>query len=278
MKITRITASKRDEVLQRKAQYDADLKAYNRRQAESRKNMRAAEDDIIEPLKQYFDMEFADLDALTFEYRIESDWLGHGEAEGIRVHIQCNEHNKFAKDVALAWSYDVRLNSKTGEVVKESSSWSGLSATTPEQMRSLEQTVEALKILNSMDWKAIMSVRMPKYSDFYDFSDKGPERMNFRQELSDATITDAIGTNTWVKVYNWDNSPYYGKWVWVNPVRESGSQFTCNVIDDWTIQEYQKGEANLSGARIYQVSSDRRIRKSSLQAVDPVETIDIPNA
>ena len=275
MKITRITASKRDEVLQRKAQYDADLEAYNRRQAESRRNMHAAEKDVIEPLKQYFDMEFADLDALTFEYRIERGW---DETAGIEIHIQCNEHNKFDEDVALAWSYDVRLNDKTGEVVKESSSWSGLSATTPEQMRSLEQTVEALKILNSMDWNAIMSVRMPKYSDFYDFSDKGPERMNFQQELSDATITDAIGTNTWVKVYNWDNSPYYGKWVWVNPVRESGSQFTCNVIDDWTIQEYQKGEANLSGARIYQISSDRRIRKSSLQAVDPVETIDIPNA
>ena len=276
--MVKITATRREDVLQRKAQYDEELRAYDQRQAISRKNMRAAEKDITEPLKQYFETEFADLDALTFEYRIESDWLGRfDEAEGIRVHIECNEHNKFSDNVALAWSYDVRLNG-ADEVIRESSSWSGLSATTPEQMKSLEQTVEALKILNNMDWKAIMSVRMPKYSDFYDFSDKGPERQDFRSELTEATIADAIGTDTWIKVYNWDNSPWRGKYVWIHPTKESGSQFTCDVIDNWSIDEYKDPTRNIPGARMYNDSYERRIRKSTLQMTDPEEIIEIPRS
>lgn len=276
--VVKITATRREDVLKRKAQYDEDVREYERRDADSRMRMNQAEDAATEPLRNKLDSVFAQFDALTFDYQIDRNWERYNTSDSVRVSIRCNEHNKFDEDVALAWSYTAYIDAKSGEVVRESSSWSGLSATTPAQMKSLEQTVAALKILNSMDWRTILSVELPKFSDFYDADNKRPSYVDFNKELSEATIADAVGTDIWIKVYNWDGSPWRGTYVWVNPTRETNSQFICNVIDNWTISGYKEDSSTVTDAAVYHYSVERRIRKSSLTVASDEDTIEIPRS
>ena len=111
------------------------------------------------------------------------------------------KNNKFSDDTALSWSYKAALSSD-GEVIKETNSWSGLKAVTESQMQSLTETLEALKYLNSIDWKVLLNKTLPNYKDYRktDVSKyAGRNTPNFDRMLIEADIEDAISKPTLLK-------------------------------------------------------------------------------
>lgn len=257
----RITASKKDDILKRKAKYEADKAAYDERQRGYSKAYRAAEKEILEPIRQYLEKKLSRYSDLSFEISVERGW-GLFEENGVNVRIRCNERNANRDNVALKWSYDAKVD-EDGEIVRETSSWSGLNATTEEQMRSLRQTVSALDFLNDLDWEDLIKVKMPDYYDYYDENDKAPTREDWDQQLQDAEFEEGIGTDKWFKVANWgETCPFYGP-VYVKIIKDSGSQYTVLPVSTWTMEDYTKG--NLDKDKLENSSYPRRVRKSSLR-------------
>lgn len=267
----KITASRKDDILKRKAQYEADLKAYNEREAQSRAALLDAENKILEPIKSYLGRKLSRYNALTFEINVDRAYHGFKD-KGVRVWIRCNEHNKFDDDVALSWSYNVDLDSD-GNVFRETSSWSGLSATTEAQMRSLHQTISALDFLNDVDWDELVNVDMPAYEDFYDNNNKRPAKEDFDAELQEAELGELIGSNKIIKCKNWGEScPYRGD-VWLHLIKETPSMYTANIIPDYVF--VLGGQENEVGKYIDGTYGEYRIRKSSVHPYIPFEVKEV---
>lgn len=185
----KIKCSRRDEILKQKAEWESERdKAMEKSSQESERFHQAEyavtsviEDEIRDKLNTY--------KALQFDIRV-----GRRFGHGLQINIQCNEDNKFDDAVALSWSYRATLDDD-GQVQKETSSWSGLKATTEAQMDSLTQTLEALKYLNSVDWATVLNKKMPKLGDYLktDTSKYRRDVPNFDQMLVEADIEESIG-------------------------------------------------------------------------------------
>ena len=116
---------------------------------------------VTEPIQREIESYLNRFSALDFNVRVQENGYEYGSIE---VYVGCNENRVTDHTSALSWSYYVRL--KNGQIYKETSSWSGLNACTPVQMESLEQTVEAIKYLNSVDWDSIVNHPIPEFENY----------------------------------------------------------------------------------------------------------------
>ena len=82
--------------------------------------------------------------------------VSRGFKGGISCKIQGNDRNLFDTGKALTWEYTASVD-KEGNVQTETSSWSGLQATTREQLDSLRETLRVLEVINQIDWASILS-------------------------------------------------------------------------------------------------------------------------
>lgn len=260
----KIIATRKEDILKRKAEYDAKVAEYEADQQTRRRNYRQAENAVTEPVRQFLYDTLAQFDLLDFEIDVHQNFRVLSRDSGLNVSIRCNERDKFADTSALSWNYDCYIE-EDGEVKKESGSWSGLKATTAAQLDSLKQTVAALEMLNSLDWYEILNKEMPKYSDYFDGGVERPERVDFNKELQEAEIEDVIGQNVLVKV---GGISEYGRTpVWARFIKETPTQYQIEIIDDWTKKRLEE-----SGELKPGVGFKRNIRKDKIFLIDPVET------
>ena len=263
----KITATRKEDILKRKAEYDAKVAEYEADQQDRRRKLRRAEDDVTEPVRQFLYDTLAQFDILDFEIDVRKNHRSWRSDNGLEVSVRCNDRDKFADTSALSWNYDCYIDEDSGEVTKESGSWSGLKATTAAQLDSLKQTVAALELLNSLDWYEILNKEMPKYSDDFDGGIERPERVDFNKELQEAEIEDIMGQNVFVKargISEYGNNP-----VWVRFIKQSPAQYQVEVLDEWSMKQAQKSGALKPGA-----GYTRNVRKDKISLVDPVETIE----
>ena len=203
----RITASKREDILRRKSEYEANRAASRAKFEEQFNAYSTAEDNIFEAVKSNVMQLLKGFDLLEFDVSVDRRFRSH-----LGVSIRCNDRKHSDPNSSLTWSYDVILT-KDGEVQKETSSWSGLQATTESQLASLTQTLEALKQLNKIDWATLLNVTLPKYSDYVTepFAEYDRNAPDFDRELIEADIEEAIGTNVLIK-----GQPDSGRYTWGN--------------------------------------------------------------
>lgn len=225
----KITCNRRDDVIKRRDEYEADYAAKQERYESQRQAFYKAEQDVTSLIEEEVGAQLNRFSALNFDIRASRGRWGSG---GMGIRIQCNENNKFDEDSALSWSLDVELD-KNGKVTKESSSWSGLKATTPAQLESLSQTLEALKYLNSVQWDVVLNKEMPNYDDY--FTEPSPsrrDRPNFEQELVEADLEDAVGTNKLVRGKATNATGYRGEGYYLL-LKETPTQYVTIFIPDY---------------------------------------------
>lgn len=157
-----------------------------------------------------------------------------------------DEDDKFNEDKALAWSYRINMDNE-GNINKESSSWSGLNATTETNLADLKNIVECLEAIQNIDWASVLGKELPKYDEYVPKFDDDPDsKRNFDREIKEAEIEDLIGSNTLVKTSgldrNWRGQTYVGI------LKDSGSQYTVfeipsryidNAIENNEIDNYR---------------------------------------
>lgn len=168
---------------------------------------------------------------------------------GIEVIIQCNENSKFLDNSALSWNFKVEL-AEDGEVIKETGSWSGLKATTEEQLESLQQTLELLKVLNKLDWKTILedaNAQRPKYSDDKYHYDSNSDYENdkthkYDVQLTELDIEEAAGKDILIPVRNkgrfYRGPIYYG----IEKITPKG--YTVYEVPEFDLDNFERHKAD----------------------------------
>lgn len=192
----KITSSRRDDLIRQKQEYDENAAKLQKEYDEQYRNLSRARSEVFYGVAQYVRSQIEGLvgaDNLDV-FVEEADWGRDNDEIGrLRVRVQVNEHRVHADDKALSWSWEVKLT-RSGEIKKDSGSWSGLQACTAEQLDDLRKTLRALEILNDMDWPEILRKKLPNYEDYV--TTKVPsrrDRPDFEGQIFEAEIEDAIG-------------------------------------------------------------------------------------
>lgn len=199
MKITKVmAASRKEDLLNQRKQYDDEMNQYKARVDEAE----AEYDETLWNQQKNLEKQISDMiGSTTLQLNIKADPYSSYRSNTWDIRIEANDRIKFDKNVALAWNWEVELN-KDGEIIKDSGSWSGLKATSPEQIADLEESVRILKILNSIDWDVILHSPLAKYSDFVTeeltqpYQERKKNRPNFEADIQKAELEESVGTNT----------------------------------------------------------------------------------
>ena len=225
MKIT--CARNRADILKDKEAY-AKRKQLRREQREAQA-ARYKEDyrSVVGPVKAQVEDAISPFNDLNLEVDI---WEPLDSNPGLMVVVYSNRNNVHSKDKALSWEWSAKIDMNTGEVIKDSGSWSGLNAVTAENIRSLRQSVDCLETLNSMDWQHILNVKLPDLNDYTLPQEKDPDAdRDFDQELVEADIEDAIGSGALIAGHGYQ---YYrpSARVYYQVLKESESNYWVSEI------------------------------------------------
>lgn len=251
----KITATKKDDILRRREEYDAESKIledkikqdedrYNEARFKTRVDLEKKVSGLIGPT------------TLSLTIEVSEGWFGNS---GWEVNVRANDRVKFDDNVALAWNWEAKLD-KDGNIVKDSGSWSGLKITTPEQIADLEESVRVIKILNNIDWSEILNAPTVKYADYMDkdahdsLRDRKQARPQFEDELKTAVLEDLIGGNTAIKLRQDQN--YRGS-VYILP-----TGLTDKFIKGYIFPGYY-GD-NYSADALRNVIDERRTARSNI--------------
>lgn len=178
----------------------------------------------------------------TINLRVDVDNYGI-DADSYQVRVYGNDSNKFDDNIALSWDWKVYLD-KDGNVLKDSSSWSGLKATTPEQLNDLEETLRILKLLNNLDWTRLIgnaNAKRPKYDDYITAPyPSRSDRPNFEQQLKDAAVEDTIGKDVLIQGKGSGRNYNSRATVWYYVVGATNKQYKMFEFSNYTIQNHEE--------------------------------------
>lgn len=274
MKIV-VTAARRDDIIRRRDEYDAAAARNKAKEQDANRRFRQAQLDVFSAAEQEIRRQLGDR-AKNLDIRIDQSW-----SKGLEVRIGNSSGSpRREANASLTWSWTAKLNDE-GEVIKESSSWSGLEATTMDQIVDLKLCVEQLEAINTMDWKAILDRTTPSWRDYQvkDLEDIG-QRPNFDQELAEADIEDIVGTNTLVKMGQGRN--YRGQ-VYFQILRDSGSQYAVKEIPASYVEQVNSGKPinsmngviNTVADLVENYGTTMRVRKANFfsDLIQPLQTI-----
>jgi len=206
----KITANRKDELIRKRAEYDAETRRLKDREEEAERRLRDVQYEIGEGISNQIRNLIGDT---TLNLGINASPYGRYGSPYYSIRISANESNKFDDDVALAWSWETSLDDE-GNAVSESSSWSGLSATTPAQLADLKESVRVIELLNNIDWPSVL-VEAPKYSDYADKEatalrrEREQARPHFEDDLLQAMLQDAVDDRTVIHLDGRPESAYY---------------------------------------------------------------------
>lgn len=150
---------------------------------------------VVENIKSQIWQELGNVSIPEFEVRCESH-ISVSRDGKVKYHVYVGNGRGDPTRLPFAWSYDIQLNDD-GSVNRSSNSWSGLDATTPENIDILQETVDVLRKLSNMDWETLLqsSLYWNDYSDRIDEIDVLPYSAfdNEETEILEASLDDLIG-------------------------------------------------------------------------------------
>lgn len=233
----RIIASRRDDIIKRRDEYDAKAARNKAIRDEQYDRFSKAQKDVFSSVENEIRRQLGDKIGELY-IRVDTRF-----GSGIQVQIG-NDRGGPRREAhaSLTWSWSAFVD-ENGNVKKESSSWSGLEATTMDQIQDLKICVEQLEIINTMDWGKLLDVSLPSWRDYIDDSqmEKLDPRPDFDRELLEADLEDAIGNNVLIKAQG-GGKAFNGE-VYFQILRDSGSQYTVRELPGRYVDMIQKGEA-----------------------------------
>lgn len=256
----KITSTRRDEILRERDEYNAQRDAAQEQYNRERRSYEEDTNAVIDPVKSWLEAQLSHYTVLQFDVSAERNW--RWDNRGISIRIRCNERLLHDDSSALSWNFDVQL-SKDGEVQKETGSWSGLQATTAAQLKSLRQSVSALEFLNDIDWVDVLDKQLPEYENYIKTRVPSNRDSEFDKMLREEDLKSLIGTNTFIKVNNFESSGYWGSIVWVRLIRETPAQYVVNIASQSAIQRYKENPEEWAKYSQY----TQRVKKTNISPV-----------
>lgn len=233
----KIIASKRDDILRQREEYDAETKRLEQIEEEGNSKWKA----VLQEQKRALERKVSDLiGASSINLIIDANPWGYYGSDSWEINVKANEGSNFKDNVALVWNWEVKLD-KDGNVVKDSGSWSGLKATTIEQIDDLTESVRILKILNTTDWSEILKAPKAQWEDYVDegllnnIRDRKSARPKFEDDLQAAQLEELIGGNTAIKL---KQDQYYRGQVWILPTGLTDKFIKGYIFPDYQVDKY----------------------------------------
>ena len=272
----RINGSRVDDIKKEREEYLAknarDQEEYDRREAQYDVDAARVEADIQDAIEKIF----SKYNLLDMTCNVEC-W----DEKTARVRISVNEY--FREEHAFRWQYNATVSPKTGQVERETNSWSGLDATQPQHIAELRQAVDAMEELNGLDWRTLTDVggRYPKRADYFrtgenDFMrnpeyEKESKEREFDRQIRDAQLGEIVGDDhKWIIIKDWltpkDSRDYQRRGEYaVRILRETPSQYEVEAVwvgRDRPVEEIHQIIENKINSPYQQ---KYRLRKSSVE-------------
>lgn len=261
MKIT--CARNREQIAREQAAYDERRAAKKAKKDAQYNSWRKDYLAIANSVREQIEDALSAFTNLNLEVNVDSSW-----DSSLKVSIGSNQHNVHNEHKALSWDWTAYVDRKTGELKKESGSWSGLNAVTTEQIESLKQSAACLEVINSLDWESMLNVDLPKYEDYVtnDVYEKDPDDgRNFKQELLEADVEDAMHAGLWIKGHGYR---FYRQSadVYYKVLKETPTQYEVTEQYAWDLENGKQPHG-----------SSYKIRKDIFfQVIDnPVKTLEV---
>lgn len=268
----RITASKKDEILKRKAEYEQKEAEYRRKENEYYRGRQEREENALKPAVDAIRAKMDEFDLLHIDVTGDRRW------GGFTIRVQCDEYSRDEDATSLRWNYQATGDPDTGEVKKETGSWSGLQAVTELQLQSLKQSVAALEYLQSFDWEKYLTqdvsnlyegLERPRYED-------RPQSEDFSAELKAAELEELVGTTKAIKVNNFEGSYFYGNYVYILVDRMTPKQVYLVDIPVSYVENAKLGNVSSKNSLKNRLNDNsRRIAQNKIHLADPVDIVDI---
>lgn len=234
MKIT-VTASRLDDIRKERDAYNAEAKKQNAIHDQQEQKYRFAEDFNDASVENAIRSQVPGLDGVD----IRAD-MYYGA--GYRVEFSAEN-----RDNALRWRWTVALD-RQGNLMKESSSWSGVEVTTPEDVANLQKTVNILSALVNLDWEPILRAgaeNYPKYEDYISVREMKDKAYEFQKDLRAAFIDDIIGKDIWIKGNALaDDRWSRGRQNWYMIKSQTDKFYTICTLSDWNVSQYLRNAKN----------------------------------
>ena len=163
-----------------------------------------------------------------------------------------NCDNPFKEGQALTWSVKVRLG-ENGKIIFESSSWSGLKATTINEIEDLRRTVDILDKIQHIDWKFIVDRIGPKYRDYVKTRQPMDPSKQFDLEEAYAILSESIDERVLFQTSRVNTKRGYYKII-----KETPKNFTAIFVPNYN---YGPGQIET----VIQHGTSIRIPKDTIQ-------------
>lgn len=194
----KITSSRLDDLRRAKSEYETDLANKQAQYEGQKKSYHKATADYEADIA---DSVMSHLSGIKINLDIEVNLRYHNFS--IRVsHGEINDRDT----ASLRWNYTVEFNPFTNEIEKETNSWSGLQATTVDQVDDLKESVKAIEILVNMNWDNIVASAMsqsPKLEDYITMNNpQYDEHEDYDSQILEEQLKPLIGSDNIVKFKN----------------------------------------------------------------------------
>lgn len=163
-----------------------------------------------------------------------------------------NGDNPFKEGQALTWVVKVRLG-ENGEIIFETSSWSGLKATTIDEIEDLRRTVDILDKIQHIDWKFIVDRIGPKYGDYVKTRQPLDPSKQFDLEEAYAILNESIDERVLFQTSR--NNTKRGYYKIIN---ETPKNFTARFVSNY---DYRSGQIE----KVIRYGTNIRIPKDTIQ-------------
>lgn len=267
----KITCTKKEDLIKERDAYLADKEARQAKYDEQYSKYREAEQ------REFNEVEKAIRDAIgdTFiEIDIEcnrSSFRDGAATVDVRVTAERDIHH-----TPFSWRWSAKI--RDGELVKESSSWSGMDVTTSEDVDYMKEVVRILDTLVNLDWDTLLKRNMPKYGEYVSERDPMYERSerDYDKEIAEATLSEAVGANKLFKgvrnvhMRGGRSHPYM---YWYQILRETPKQFEVYEIPDRTVEQGSEAikEFMKNSAWPEKITKDKLIKEYKLDVDNPIE-------
>ena len=227
----------RNEILKKKAEWEEKYKARKAQYDEQDTAFKTAQydwsDNLEKLIREQFNSYIDKLPGLIIEV---SPWGGLRREVSVRIRYE--ERNN-RDDISLRWDYKIEL-SIDGEVIKESNSWSGFQAVTPEQVDDLINSANFLKAIVDFDWAPLLQEAKdakPEYDDYMTIKnpDYDPEYKDpgFDKQLEEYDINNIIGKDLWIKAKYTLAGYSHSSTGYVQIVGDTPKYYKVKAIDEY---------------------------------------------
>lgn len=254
MKLLELDRSHRQAILNKEKEWQDEYDIKKSAHDQQYNNFRIAQKEIFTGIEEDLKRVLPFSDMLNISTNIS---LFDGLEVSVRYDIQHDNHSQ-----SLAWNFNVRLN-KDGSVKKSTGSWSGLEATTEDQLEDLEKSVMILKKLNRIDWKTVLNKSLPNYYDYV--TDETPMKKSFSDEKFEADLEDAVGQDVvLINEYDYTSKADWATTYYIKKLTNKRVEYIPIYLrnlkqDDFDINSYWQYSTVVNKAKLHSILGNKYI-------------------